>query len=353
MRNINHFKIKLLDWYQKNQRNLPWRQTNDPYKIWISEAMLQQTQVKTVIPYYQRFIEKFPTIKNLADADQQKILKMWEGLGYYSRARNLHKAAKMIVDEFEHKIPSELDIILKLPGVGDYISAAVLSISYQCPIAVVDGNVKRVLARLYCLDEPVNDSKNKKIFTQHAEKLLNCENPGDHNQAMMELGALICTPKNPQCNTCSVKDNCNAYQNKKIDQYPKRITKAKTPLYHISIGVIYKDGKMLITKRKEDGLLGGLWEFPGGKREPNESAEDGCIREIKEETGLNGSIRNHLTKVKHAYTHFKVSIDVFICNYISGDVVLNGPVDFRWITKDEISDYPFPKSNHKFMGLLE
>ncbi|NPE30396.1 A/G-specific adenine glycosylase [Methanococcoides sp. SA1] len=352
MQNVKEFKLELLNWYLNNKRDLPWRQTNDPYKIWISEAMLQQTQVKTVIPYYQRFIEKFPTVKDLADADQQKILKMWEGLGYYSRARNLHKAAKMIVEEFFSKVPYILDEIKTLPGVGDYISAAVLSIAFQFPIAVVDGNVKRVLARLYCLDEPVNDSKNKKIFKQHAEKLLNRENPGDHNQAMMELGALICTPKNPQCNICQVTDNCQSFKKEKVDQYPKRITKAKTPLYHISIGVIYKDGKMLITKREDDGLLGGLWEFPGGKREPKETAEDACIREIKEETGLTVTIEKYLTKVKHAYTHFRISIDVFICNYISGDIFLNGPVDFRWITKDEISDYPFPTSNHKFMGLL-
>jgi A/G-specific adenine glycosylase len=351
--NIQNFQKNLLIWYKSNKRNLPWRKTSNPYFIWISEAMLQQTQVKTVIPYYLKFIKQFPTVNDLADTDQQNVLKIWEGLGYYSRARNLQKAAKIIVNEYNEQIPNQLELIQNLPGVGDYISAAVLSIAFQQPIAVVDGNVKRVIARLFCLNDPINDPKTKSIFVEKSNDLLNSKFSGDHNQAMMELGALICTPKNPTCINCPVKDFCDAFQNEEVDNFPKRIIKAKTPLYHISIGVIYKDGKMLVTKRKEDGLLGGLWEFPGGKREPKESAENTCIREIQEETGISISITKHLTKVKHAYTHFKVSIDVFICKYVTGDVVLNGPVDYRWITKSEISDFPFPKSNHKFMNLLD
>jgi len=352
MENIFQFQTELLHWYRTNKRILPWRQTSDPYNIWISEAMLQQTQVKTVIPYYNRFLKEFPTVRELAGDDRQKVLKMWEGLGYYSRAVNLHKAAKMVVAEFAGKIPSELNLIKKLPGVGDYISAAVLSIAFRKPLAVVDGNVKRVLARLYCLTEPVNDFKKKKSFFEKANLLLNKNFPGDHNQAMMELGALICTPRNQNCDICPVCRFCSAFQNKVVVEYPKKIAKAKTPLYYIAIGVIYNDGKMLITKRKEKGLLGGLWEFPGGKREPKESAETACIREIKEETGLRVSIIRHLKTVRHAYTHFKISMEVFICRYESGNVRLNGPVDFRWITKDEISDFPFPKSNHKFIGML-
>ena len=353
MENFIQFQAELLNWYRRNKRNLPWRKTTNPYNIWISEAMLQQTQVRTVIPYYHKFLKEFPAVEDLAGADQQKVLKIWEGLGYYSRARNLHKAAKIIAEQHAGRLPSQAERLRKLPGIGDYIAAAVLSIAFQQPVAVVDGNVKRVLARLFCLPEPVNDSKNKKSFSVKAGRLLNKNFPGDHNQAMMELGALICTPKNPNCDICPVCRFCSAFQNKVVADYPKKITKAKTPLYHIAIGVIYKDGKMLITKRRENGLLGGLWEFPGGKRRLKESAEAACIREIKEETGLSVSIVRYLKTVKHAYTHFKISMDVFICDYVSGEVELKGPVDHRWIIKDEIPDFPFPKSNHKFMGLLE
>ena len=331
---------------------MPWRKTNNPYYIWISEVMLQQTQVKTVIPYYEKFLQQFPKVEDLANAEQQTVLKMWEGLGYYSRARNLHNAAKIIATEYQRQLPSDLESFRSLPGVGDYIAAAVLSIAFQKPLAVVDGNVKRVLARLLMLNEPVNDGKNKKIFFDKATELLNVKNPGDHNQAMMELGAMTCTPQNPDCLNCPVNDLCKAYQRGKVTVFPKRISKEKTPLYHISVGVIYKDGKMLITQRKEDGLLGGLWEFPGGKRKPKESAEDACLREIHEETGLIVNITKHLAKVKHAYTHFRIEMEVFVCDYASGNVNLNGPVDFRWIDKTEIQDYPFPKSNHKFMDKL-
>ncbi|MBN2282004.1 MAG: A/G-specific adenine glycosylase [Candidatus Marinimicrobia bacterium] len=349
---IVEFQNKLLNWFYQDQRNLPWRQSSDPYLIWISEAMLQQTQVNTVIPYYQRFVHEFPVVRALAEADLEKVLKMWEGLGYYSRARNLHKAAKMIVHDFEGKIPSDYEMIRKLPGVGDYISAAVLSIAFQKPFAVVDGNVKRVLARLYCLDRPVNDTQNKKVFQDKAFCLLNLEKPGDHNQAMMELGALVCKPKKPDCEGCAVQEFCCALKAGEVLNFPRQLIKAQTPLYHIAVGVVYKDDKMLITKRKEEGLLGGLWEFPGGKRNPGESAEDGCIREIKEETGLEVSVIKPLKTIRHAYTHFRILMDVFICKYISGEVCLRGPVDYRWITREEIPDYPFPKSNHKFMGLL-
>ncbi len=352
-KSISSFQKNLLKWYREKARDLPWRQTSDPYKIWISEAMLQQTQVKTVIPYYERFLNSFPAVKDLAAADSQQVLKLWEGLGYYSRARNLHKAARIILSEYDGKLPSTWQNLKTLPGIGDYIASAVASIAFHEPVAVVDGNVKRVLARLLTLEIPVNDAKHKKIFAKKADELLNNKNPGDHNEAMMELGAMICTPKNPFCDPCPVMNQCRAFKSDQVDHFPKRIRKPVRPLYHISVGVIYKEDKILITKRKEAGLLGGLWEFPGGKRKAGESAETACLREIKEETGLTVSIIKHLKTVRHAYTHFKISMDVFICEYVSGEVALKGPVDFRWITTNEIPEYPFPRSNHKFMGLLK
>ncbi len=224
---IPKFQQQLLSWYRKNARDLPWRRTEDPYRIWLSEVMLQQTQVKTVIPYYHEFLTRFPTVRELAIADLQKVLKMWEGLGYYSRARNLHKAANIIVDQHDEIFPTDLTKIKNLPGIGDYIAAAVGSIAFQHSVAVVDGNVKRVLARLLCMPEPVNNTKHKKIFRKKATTLLNPKEPGDHNEAMMELGALICRPGNPDCKRCPVQQFCQAFNTEQTAHFPKRKKKTK------------------------------------------------------------------------------------------------------------------------------
>ena len=315
--------------------------------------MLQQTQVPTVIPYYFRFLEKFPDLQSLARADQQNVLKMWEGLGYYARARNLHKAAQIVVSEHDCRIPSEWKEFIKLPGVGDYIAAAVLSIAFEHPHAVVDGNVKRVLARLMRFDEPINISSSHKIYRNAAEKLLYRDDPASFNQAIMELGAIVCTPKSPNCIECPIQSFCKAYQSGDVKTYPKRAAKRAVPVHHIAVGVVYKKDRLLITRRKPEGLLGGLWEFPGGKVVEKETPEQACIREIAEEVNLNVSIDEYLTRVLHAYTHFKIVMDVYCCQYVSGRIKLNGPVDYRWIRLGEIEHYAFPKANHKFFSALK
>ncbi len=346
------FQDRLLSWYQKNKRDLPWRHTENPYYIWISEIMLQQTQVKTVIPYYEAFIKKFPTVHSLAESDLNSLLKLWEGLGYYSRARNLHKASKIVVNEFKGVIPKNQKDFKSLPGVGPYTTAAVLSIAFHKPLSVVDGNVKRVLARLFMINDPVNKPSAHQPFDKAAADLLNISQPNQHNQGMMELGALICTPVSPLCDTCPVSDFCMSFESKAIDHYPKRQkTKAK-PIYKIAVGVVRKGELLLITRRKSEGLLGGLWEFPGGKIEKGETAEQACLREIKEEVGLTVKTGSFVKQVKHEYSHFKIAMDVFICDYISGTVKLDGPVDHRWIVLKEIDNFPFPKANHKFIPAL-
>jgi A/G-specific adenine glycosylase len=314
--------------------------------------MLQQTQVKTVVPYYRRFIEMFPTLANLAGSDQQTVLKMWEGLGYYGRARNLHRAAQIVVKDFNGTIPGHWKTIRKLPGIGDYIAAAVLSIAYDRPHAVVDGNVKRVTARLFKIDAPVNQPLSTRIFKTAADGLLDSVSPGASNQAVMELGALICRPANPYCGTCPLQAHCKAFKSSTVDIYPKRLKTKPVPTYHIAIGVVFKRQKVLITQRRDDGLLGGLWEFPGGKILVPETPEAACVREIKEEVNLDVSIRHFLTRVHHAYTHFKITADIFICNYLSGRIALNGPADYKWISIEDIELYPFPKANHKFIPML-
>jgi A/G-specific adenine glycosylase len=343
----------LMHWYQAHHRQLPWRDITDPYRIWVSEVMLQQTQVKTVVPYFHKFLTAFPTLKDLADADPGRVLKLWEGLGYYARARNLHKAARQLISFSDGRIPDRFSDFKALPGVGDYIASAVLSIAFGKAHAVVDGNVKRVLSRLFCLDVPVNHSSAHGTFKPVAEALLDRTDPGGFNQAVMELGALICTPASPDCTACPLKVMCCAEAESRIKEFPVRLARKKTPCFHISTGIVIKNNKLLITQRNPDGLLGGLWEFPGGKVEKNETAKDACIREIKEETGLTVRVSSFLTRIKHAYTHFKIEMDVFYCDYISGDVALNGPVDYQWIALQEIGGFAFPGANLKFIELLD
>jgi A/G-specific adenine glycosylase len=342
----------LVDWYRVNQRDLPWRKVSDPYPIWVSEVMLQQTQVATVLPYYHKFLKCFPNLNKLARANSQDVLKAWEGLGYYARARNLHQAAAVVINQHQGDIPRNWQDFRNLPGVGDYIAAAVLSIAFNKPYSVVDGNVKRVLSRLYVMQEPVNQSPSKKIFQQAAADLLDTQKPGTFNQALMELGALICKPRNPLCRTCPVQTWCLAYRSGRILEFPRKLKKKTPPRYPIAVGVVFKNNRVLITRRKPEGLLGGLWEFPGGKIKKNETAEAACIREIKEEVNLAVKVDSHLCMVKHAYTHFKIQMDVFCCSYLSGRVKLNGPVDHRWTRLNQLENYPLPKANHKFLAKL-
>ncbi|NWH03789.1 A/G-specific adenine glycosylase [Desulfobacter latus] len=341
-----------MGWYRDNCRQLPWRRDTALYPVWVSEVMLQQTQVKTVIPYYLKFMETWPDLEDLAAADLETVLKAWEGLGYYARARNFHKAARIVVRNLGGIIPDDYKGFKNLPGVGDYIASAVLSIAAAKPHAVVDGNVKRVLSRLLCVETPVNHSAAHKAYKAIAETFLYEKDPGTYNQALMELGALVCTPKRPDCAACPLAEACCAREKQVTDLFPRRMAKKKVPTVHIAAGIVRKNGKVLITRRKLDGLLGGLWEFPGGKVEPKESPEQACIREIREETGIKTGNLQFLTRVFHAYTHFKIEMDVFFCDYISGRVTLNGPIDHKWVHVDQLYQYPFPRANLKFMELI-
>jgi len=338
-RRIRHY---LMRWYATHQRRLPWRDTSDPYRIWLSEVMLQQTQVKTVIPYYHRFLKRFPTLKDLARGDLQGVLKMWEGLGYYARARNLHRAAGMVADEHDGRIPDQWEEFHKLPGVGEYTASAVQSLAFGHPHAVVDGNVK--LARLFLISEPVNKPAVYKELKALATRLMDRERPGTFNQAIMELGALVCKPASPECGRCPVQGDCGGFQENRVNELPKKERRKPVPTVHMTAGVIRKKSNVLITRRKPEGLLGGLWEFPGGELQKGEDAAVGCVRAIRETTGLR----------KHAYTHLKIRLDVFYCRVLPGSRVrLNGPVDFRWIKLKDLDVYAFPKANKKFMHLLK
>ncbi len=352
-KDIATFRQKLKKWYRNYHRDLPWRRTSDPYLTWVSEVMAQQTQIETVVPYYHRFVGRFPDVVALATAEQEEVLKLWEGMGYYARARNLHKAARLVVAEHGARIPDEWHKIRRLPGIGDYTASAVLSIAFHQPYAVVDGNVKRILARLFLMHYAVNVATYHQHFNCQANRILDQSNPGIFNQAMMELGALICRPRHPQCERCPVDATCRANQEQKTALFPKRKSSPRVPQYEIAAGVIRKDDRLLITKRKPEGLLGGLWEFPGGKIRRDETAREACIREIHEETGLVVKPVDEIAKVRHAYTHFKNRITVFLCDYISGSIQLDGPVAHQWIGLESLCHFAFPKANHKFFPALE
>ncbi len=344
---------ELLGWFAHAQRDLPWRHTRDPYRIWVSEIMLQQTQVRTVVPYYERFLARFPDLASLAASPLDDVMKIWEGLGYYARARNLHAAARAIVAGRRGVVPQDPDRFAELPGVGVYVRAAVMSIAFGKPLAAVDGNVKRVLARAFGVEEAVDRPAGATAIQKIADRLLDHEHPGTFNQAVMELGALVCRPREPDCPACPWCDACVARAEDAPHDYPRKSARRPVPTARIAVGVVARRGRVLITRRAESAMLGGLWEFPGGKIRDQESAEAACRREIREETGLYVDVVAKVATVRHAYSHLKVEIDVFRCVHRKGRVRLRGPVDHRWILLEDTGHYAFPKANHKFIPVLK
>jgi A/G-specific adenine glycosylase len=340
-----------LSWYAKAGRDLPWRKGCDPYDIWVSEIMLQQTQVKTVIPYYLRWLAQFPTIEQLAKADLQQVLKAWEGLGYYTRARNLHRAAQEVVQHHGGVFPTELEDVLALPGIGRTTAGGILSAAFNQPVAILDGNVKRVLARLVAL--PVPPAKATKQLWQLSETLLDREHPKDFNQALMDLGATLCTPKHPNCPSCPWIPYCQAYNLGMQSQLPMRETSSPLPHKAIGVAVIWNEqGQILIDRRRPEGLLGGLWEFPGGKIEPGETVEECIKREIQEELGIDIAVGDRLITIDHAYSHFRVTLTVHHCRHLAGVPQPIESDEIRWVTLDEIDQFPFPKANTQIIAAL-
>lgn len=341
----------LLAWYRREKRDLPWRTTQDPYSIWVSEIMLQQTQVKTVIPYYQRWLRSFPTVAALASASEREALKHWEGLGYYSRARNLHRAARIVEEHYGGRIPDTAEI-RRLPGIGPYTAGAILSIAFGLPVPVLDGNVKRVLSRLFCLAENGKTAASMQRLWQTAEQLVPKKHGGDFNQAMMELGATVCLPRKPLCLSCPLTDLCRARTENLQDQYPPPQMRPSQNKIDVSAAVILKQGKTYIQQRLRDGLMGGLWEFPGGKREANETMEDCLKREIREELGVDIMIESKLMIIKHSYTQFRVTLHAYLCRLPSGRIRAKQCEQWKWVVPEKLKHYPFPAANAKIVEYL-
>lgn len=346
---------KLLNWYRLNQRTLPWRGHPDPYAVWVSEIMLQQTRVETVIPYFDKWMRLFPTITSLAHTSEQSVLNAWEGLGYYSRARNLHKAARIVAQQYQGEIPRDLDQLRKLPGVGRYTLGAIASIAFDMNVPALDGNIKRVYARVFDITEPVDSPKGDKLLWELAEKSLPKKDAGDYNQALMDLGATICVPKNPRCLICPLMKLCKARENGTQNQRPVKLPKKSVPHHTHVAGVIENKGKVLLARRPSKGLLGGMWEFPNGRIDGQNPLE-GLASALK--TGYNLRLRETRSKIRktkaigvvhHGYSHFSVSVHVYPCDV---DHVPRAE-NLRWVLLKDLDEYPMGKIDRQIANLIK
>jgi A/G-specific adenine glycosylase len=343
----------LLAWYERHARQLPWRGHPDPYAIWVSEIMLQQTRVETVIPYFTHWMERFPTILSLAQASEQEILQVWEGLGYYSRARNLHRAAKQVSDHWNGRLPSTRQELESLPGIGAYTAGAIASIAFGQDEAALDGNIRRVLARIFNVDLPARSPQGERHLWELARQILPQGRAGDFNQALMDLGATICTPQSPTCLICPVSAMCQAFALGIQEDRPVLEARPSIPHYTVTAAIIRRDGKFLIARRPSDGLLGGMWEFPGGKLEPGEQLEDGLQREIREELGVTIAVENPFGVYRHAFTHFKITLHAFFCSLIDGEPQPFAASELHWAAPGELSLFPMGKVDRQIAKKLE
>ncbi len=343
----------LLVWFHCHRRDLPWRRTRDPYAVWLSEIMLQQTRVETVIDYYTRFLERFPTVESLAAAHEDEILKLWEGLGYYSRALNLHKTAKAVTGHYKGVFPGSVEELRQLPGIGRYTAGAIASIAFGVKAPVLDGNVKRVLARLFAIEERIDQASTLHRLWELADRLVSPRSPGNFNQALMELGARICLPKNPACAECPVRMFCEARERGIQDRIPAKRPAPKVPHCHVVAAAIRKNGRYLLGKRPPGGMLGGLWEFPGGKVEPGETHEEALVREIREELGIEIRVLGHAASVDHAYSHLTVTLHLYLCEHIGGRPRTLYHSALKWVSRKQFGRYSFPAANLKFFEVLK
>ncbi len=334
------FQNNLLDWYRENRRELPWRQReDDPYAVWVSEVMLQQTQVKTVIPYYERWMSRFPTLKDLAEAPLEEVLRLWAGLGYYARARNLHRAAQQVAAEYNGVVPTDPEQLGRLPGIGRYTLGAVLSIAFQQKAAIVDANVMRVLSRVFGIEgDPKANPANARIWAL-AESLIPDGRARDFNQALMELGALVCAPSDPNCEDCPLLNVCvagNSLDPTVLPQIPAG--KRTVHVTHVST-IIRLDRRVLIIQRPPHGLWGGLWEFPRRVCEPRETPEECARRAAREAAGMQVRIVGPVGTVKHAVTHHAITLLGYEAQLISEQGGKHTPA-VRWVTLEEMGTLP-------------
>lgn len=356
MKNNKYLEIQknLLYWFAKHQRRLPWREEYAPYTVWVSEIMLQQTQVKTVLPYFQRWLQRFPNVEAVAEAPTQELLRYWEGMGYYARVKNMQRTAQILVRDFGGNFPKQYRELLKLPGIGRYTAGAIMSLAFNAEYAVVDGNVERVFARVFNITSPVKESQNRSFIWHTAQQLLPKGEARYFNQALMELGAVICLPKNPLCQHCAIQKSCESYSLGLVQERPVPSKRKSSVPIEVAIGVLVRDGSILIQKRPPTGLMANLWEFPGGKLQDNETPEQALVREFHEELQLSICCLEKITLLRHSYTSFRVLLHAFWCRLENPaqHPVKRAATALRWVTPQQLDQFPFPAANRKLIKLL-
>lgn len=336
----------ILDWYDINKRNLPWRLTKDPYKIWLSEVMLQQTQVSTVIPYYENWIRKFPTVDSVAKVNIDEALKMWEGLGYYKRCRNFHSAAKIIVSKHNGMIPNSYNILLSLPGVGNYVASAILSIAFNKKFAAIDTNLNRVISRILGIKKLTKWNKNR--INKYATLLVGHQRPGDVNQALMDIGSQLCTTKKALCSSCPNQNICKAFQSSNPLQFPQILAKKPPRLKKFVAGYISLNKNIIINKRPNNVMLGGLWQLPTFEFKESEKRAD--IEELfRKKVGKDINIEGKIGIVKHEYSHLKAEVALYLFSKKNNSIKLD---DSKWIKINDVDKYAFSNVNHKLIQLM-
>lgn len=348
------FTEQLLQWYDANRRDLPWRSNPEPYGVWISEIMAQQTQMERVVAYWRRWMERYPDLGSLAEAPEEDVLKVWEGLGYYSRAKNIRKAAELILTDHAGVFPDEIKQIQALPGIGAYTAGAIASIAFNKVAPAVDANVLRVFSRLLDIAEPVKAAKVKQEVEQAVLSLIPEERPGDFNQALMEFGAMICS-KRPDCDQCAVSQHCTAFANGTTGERPVLPRKQKAIHIEMATGVLVHDNKVLIQKRKPDDVWPGLWEFPGGCVEEGETPREALVREYMEEVELAIDPGKKITVVSYSYTKYRVTMHCYLCRSVSTKnlkPVFNEAVTGQFVSPKSLSDFAFPAGHRRLIECM-
>ena len=344
---------RLLTWYEREQRQLPWRGHADAYAVWVSEIMLQQTRVETVIPYFERWMQRFPTIQSLASSTQQQVLSLWEGLGYYSRARNLHKAAQVVVEQYAGQLPQDRVNLEKLPGIGAYTAGAIASIAFGKDEAALDGNIRRVLARVFAVRTPARSPAGEKELWELARRCLPPGRAGDYNQALMDLGSAVCTPHAPQCLICPLLEICAGHKLGLQEKLPVIPPRQKIPHLTVAAAVVRRADTVLIAQRAQSDLLGGMWEFPGGTLENDETFEEGLQREIREELNTAVLIEGPFGIYNHAYTHFTVTLHAFLCRLAGPEPQAIEASQLRWVQPGALASFPMGKIDRQIANRLE
>jgi A/G-specific adenine glycosylase len=345
------FSRDLLKWFGSHKRDLPFRHTKDPYAIWVSEAMLQQTQVSTVVPYFERFMRRFPDIHSLAESDLDEVLTLWAGLGYYRRARFLHQGASVILNDHNGIFPSTLDEVLALPGVGRYTAGAILSIAFDQSVPILDGNVGRVLCRVFELGgDPTKGQTNKQLW-QLSSELMPSKAAGDFNQSLMELGALVCSPRSPSCSQCPSRSQCGAFANGTVERFPEMPVRKKSSLVEVAAAVVKRRGSILICKRPSDAVNGGMWEFPNYEKDGAQPSAVFLKKRLLDQLSLQADTKESMMTLRHSIMNRQFSVEVFLCT-AWGKATCDDYDDIRWVRPSSLPKFAMPSAPNQIRKKL-